>query len=70
MEQQLLEEVERVMRQKGVSQAEYARQKDKSRQHINLYIKGKKPLLTSTGTELLEYLGVRIRLEVIEEEKP
>lgn len=55
------------MREKGLTQAEYARRMGISRQQINQYMTGRRSLLTSTGKDLLESLGVRIRLEPIQE---
>ena len=68
IEQQLLDEIAHVMRVKNLSQTDFAQAKDKSRQAVNPYFTGRKALLTGTGRELLEYLGVRIKLELIEKE--
>lgn len=66
MEAQLLEEVRRVMREKGITQTDFADNKGISRQAVNPYFAGRRGLLTDTGKDLLEFLGVRIRLEPIE----
>lgn len=62
MEAQLLEEVKRVMREKGVSQTDFAEKKGISRQAVNPYFAGRRGLLTDTGKDLLEFLGVEVRL--------
>ncbi|MDX2005594.1 MAG: helix-turn-helix transcriptional regulator [Meiothermus sp.] len=62
MEQQLLKEVQNLMDTKGITQAEYARAKGVSRQTVNQLFSGKRGLLTESAAELLEYLGVEIRL--------
>lgn len=53
------------MRRAGKSQADFASFKGASRQAVNPYFTGKKALLTDTALELLDFLGVRIRLEPI-----
>lgn len=50
------------MAEKGIKQADYARAVGISRQSVNDYFKGRRGLLTDTGKDLLEYLGVEIRL--------
>jgi transcriptional regulator with XRE-family HTH domain len=62
VEAQLLEEVKRVMREKGMTQTEFADRKGISRQSVNPYFSGKRGLLTDTGKDLLEFLGVEVRL--------
>ncbi len=62
IEKQLLSEIKRVMAEKGIKQADYARAVGISRQSVNDYFKGRRGLLTDTGKDLLEYLGVEIRL--------
>ena len=68
MEQQILDEIAYVMRVKGVTQKEFAEHKGVSRQSVNSVFTGRTKMLTGTGRELLEYLGVRIKLEPIEKE--
>ena len=53
------------MRERGVTQSDFASSKGIMRQTVNPYFKGRKSLLTETGKDLLEFLGVKIRLEVI-----
>ena len=65
IEQQLIEQVEQIMRERGVTQSDFASSKGIMRQTVNPYFKGRKSLLTETGKDLLEFLGVKIRLEVI-----
>ena len=65
MERLFLQEVEKVMAEKGLTQADFARHKGVSRQSINQLFSGRRGLLTESGAELLEYLGVEIRLEVV-----
>ena len=65
IEKQLLEQVEQIMRERGVTQSDFASSKGILRQTVNPYFKGRKSLLTETGKDLLEFLGVKIRLEVI-----
>jgi predicted XRE-type DNA-binding protein len=62
IEQQLLNEIEKVMEAKGLKQTDYAKAMGISRQSVNDYFKGRRGLLTDTGKDLLEYLGVEIRL--------
>ena len=69
IEQQLIEQVEQIMRERGVTQSDFASSKGIMRQTVNPYFKGKKSLLTETGKDLLEFLGVKIRLEVIQNDK-
>ena len=53
------------MRERRITQSGFAASKGIMRQTVNPYFSGKKSLLTETGKDLLEYLGVRIKLEVI-----
>jgi transcriptional regulator with XRE-family HTH domain len=69
IENQLLDEIFRVMRRRGLTQKDFAAAKGKTPQAVNPYFRGHKSLLTDTGKDLLEFLGVRIRLELIEEAK-
>ncbi|GEM88527.1 helix-turn-helix domain-containing protein [Meiothermus granaticius] len=62
IEKQLLSEIRRVMAEKGIRQADYARAVGVSRQSVSSYFQGRRGLLTDTGKDLLEYLGVEIRL--------
>jgi transcriptional regulator with XRE-family HTH domain len=65
IEDQIRKEIARVMQQKGITQTEYAAAKGISRQSINPYLTGRKLLLTPVASDLLEYLGVQIKLEII-----
>lgn len=51
------------MQREGKTQADFAAFKGVSRQSVNPYFAGRKGLLTETGKELLEFLGVTIKLE-------
>lgn len=51
------------MRSQGKTQADFAAHKGVTRQSVNPYFAGRKGLLTDTGKELLDYLGVTIKLE-------
>ena len=66
IEQQILDEVAHVMRVKGISQKDFADAKGVTRQSVNAMFNGRTKMLTGTARELLEYLGVRVRLEVVE----
>jgi transcriptional regulator with XRE-family HTH domain len=66
IEEQLLDEIAHVMRVKGVSQRDFAEHKGVSPQSVNQIFTGRRGLLTSSGVELLEYLGVHIRLDMAE----
>jgi transcriptional regulator with XRE-family HTH domain len=66
IEQQLLEEIGQVMRSKGISQADYAKKRGVKPQSVSQFFTGRKALLTGTARDLLEFLGVRVRLEIIE----
>ncbi|AXH00505.1 helix-turn-helix domain-containing protein [Deinococcus wulumuqiensis] len=54
------------MRRSGKTQADFAAHKGVSRQSVNPYFNGKRSLFTETGRELLDFLGLRIRLEPID----
>lgn len=54
------------MKRAGKTQADFAAAKGSSRQAVNPYFTGRKALLTDTALELFEFLGVRVRLEPIE----
>ena len=69
IEQQLLDEIAYVMRVKGLTQTDFANSKNVSRQAVSQFFTGRKALLTGTARELLDYLGVRIKLEVIDDGK-
>ena len=60
-----MDEVAYVMRVKGLSQKDFAEHKGVTRQSVNAVFTGRNKLLTGSGRELLEFLGVRIKLEVI-----
>ena len=60
-----MDEVAYVMRVKGLSQKDFAEHKGVTRQSVNAIFTGRNKLLTGSGRELLEFLGVRIKLEVI-----
>ncbi|WP_245557599.1 helix-turn-helix domain-containing protein [Deinococcus peraridilitoris] len=62
IEQELLEQIKQVMRQSGKTQADFAAHQETSRQAVNPYFSGKKSLLTETGKDLLDFLGVSIQL--------
>ena len=66
MEAELIEELEKVMRRAGRTQTEFAAFKGVSRQSVNPYFSGKRALLTETAKDLLDFLGMRIKLEPIE----
>ena len=66
MDQQLLDEIAHVMRVKGISQTDYATHKGVTRQSVSQFFTGRKALLTGTGKDLLEFLGVRLKLEIID----
>lgn len=67
IEAELLEEIQRVMRASGKSQADFAAKQGVTRQSVNPYFNGRRGLLTDTGCDLLEFLRVRIRLEPIDD---
>lgn len=69
IEHELLLQLEDAMRRQGKTQADFAAQKGVSRQTVNPYFNGRKSLLTNTGREILDYLGLRIRLEPIESDE-
>ena len=64
-----MDEVAYVMRVKGLSQKDFAEHKGVTRQSVNAVFTGRNKLLTGSGRELLEFLGVRIKLEVIDDGK-
>lgn len=66
IERLLLDEIEQIMCQKGLTQQDFATKKGISRQAVNPYFTGRRGLLTDTGKDLLEFLGMRIKLEPIE----
>jgi transcriptional regulator with XRE-family HTH domain len=67
IEQQLIEEIAKAMQARKQTQAAFASSKNINRQAVNPYFTGRKSLLTETGKDLLEFLGVRIKLEVIDD---
>jgi hypothetical protein len=67
IEDEFLTEILRVMHEKRITQTDYAKHRGSSRQSVNPYLTGKKLLLSPIGSDLLEFLGVRIKLEVIPE---
>jgi predicted XRE-type DNA-binding protein len=69
IEQQILDEVAHVMRVKGISQKDFAASRGVSRQSVNALFSGRTKMFTGTARDLLEFLGVRIKLEVIEDAK-
>ena len=69
MEQQLLDEIAFVMRVKGITQKDFADHKKTTRQNVNPIFNGRSGVLTGMGKDLLEFLGVKIKLEMIEPEK-
>ena len=62
-----MDEIAYVMRVQGISQKDFADHKGVTRQSVNSIFTGRTKMLTGTGRDLLEYLGVRIKLEVIED---
>ena len=64
-----MDEVAYVMRVKGLSQKDFAEHKGVTRQSVNAVFTGRNKLLTGSGRELLEFLGVRIKLEVMDDGK-
>ena len=69
IETELLNEIHRVMREKGVNQTDYAKHRGTSRQSVNPYLTGRKLLLSPVGSDLLEYLGVKVKLEIVNDGK-
>jgi hypothetical protein len=67
IEKQLIEEINKAMQTRKQTQAAFASSKNVNRQAVNPYFTGRKSLLTETGKDLLEFLGVRIKLEVIDD---
>ncbi len=68
MEQELADQIAHIMRVKNIKQKDIAEARGVSRQAVSRVLQGKH-LLTGTCSELLEYLGVRIKLEVIDDGK-
>jgi transcriptional regulator with XRE-family HTH domain len=66
IEQQLADEIAYHMRIKGVTQTDFANHRGVSRQSVSPVFSGRGGLLTGTAKDLLEWLGVRIKLEPIE----
>jgi predicted XRE-type DNA-binding protein len=66
IEQQLADQILLIMRTKNLKQKDIADARGVSRQAISRVLQGKH-LLTGTCSEMLEFLGVRIKLEVIPE---
>jgi DNA-binding XRE family transcriptional regulator len=62
-----MDEIAYVMRVKGISQTDFAKAQGVTRQSVNALFTGRTKALTGTARDLLEYLGVRIKLEVIDE---
>ena len=67
IEEQLLDEIAYVMRIKGISQTDYATAKGVTRQSVYAMFTGRTKMFTGTARGLLEHLGVKIKLEVIED---
>jgi plasmid maintenance system antidote protein VapI len=68
LEQQFLDEIAHVMRVKDITQTDFANAKGVTRQSVNAIFTGRTKMLTGTARGLLEYLGVRVKLELIEKE--
>ena len=66
IESDLINEIVKVMRKGEKTQKDFADFKGVSRQSVNPYFTGERALLTGTGAELLEFLGVTIRLVPVE----
>jgi len=62
IETELLKRIQEVMSAKGLTQSDFAKAHGRSRQAVNPYFAGRKALLTETGKDLLEFLGVEIVL--------
>ena len=62
VEAELIAQIEEAMRKSGKTQADFAAHKGTTRQAVNPYFSGRKSLLTETGKDLLDFLGVSIRL--------
>ena len=67
IEIELIAELESAMKRSGKTQSEFATFKGVSRQSVNPYFSGKRALLTETALELFEFLGVRVKLEPIDD---
>lgn len=66
IEQQLADEIAYQMRVKGLTQTDFANHRGVTRQAVSPVFSGRTGLLTGTAKDLLEWLGVRIKLEPIE----
>lgn len=64
-----MDEVAYLMRVRGLTQRDFAQHKQVTPQSVNQVFTGKVKMLTGQGRELLEWLGVKIKLEVTEDEK-
>jgi len=62
IENELLNRIQEAMKTKGITQSDFAKAHGKSRQAVNPYFAGRKSLLTETGKDLLEFLGMEIVL--------
>lgn len=60
-----MDEVAYLMRVRGLTQRDFAQHKHVTPQSVNQVFTGKVKMLTGQGRELLDWLGVRIKLEVI-----
>ena len=64
-----MDEIAYVMRVKGLSQKDFAEHKGVTRQSVSALFTGRTKVLNGTARDLLDFLGVRIKLEVIDDEK-
>jgi plasmid maintenance system antidote protein VapI len=62
-----MDDIAHIMRVKGISQTDFAASKGVTRQSVSALFTGRTKVLTGTARELLEFLGVRIKLEVIDD---
>lgn len=62
IETKLINQIKQAMQEKGLKQVDYARDRGINRQSVNDYFSGRRGLLTDTGADLLEWLGLEIRL--------
>ena len=69
MEQKLADQIDYLMRVKGLTQTEFAKHRGVTRQSVSRVFTGKGGLLTGTAKDLLEWLGVELKLEPKEEAK-
>lgn len=67
IEQEIADQVAYVMRVKGITQADFAKHRGVTRQAVSTVFSGKSGILTGTAKDLFEWLGVRIKLDVIED---